>query len=114
LKLNILNTCSSLCSPFNQRWSIYLASYVPLESSEYSFLDHDSYASTYQSFAPNREWLHHDPIGSISEEKMLEINFQMIRTYGLQNAVRMIAEELYHTRIEAAVGDKSEDRDGSA
>lgn len=89
-----------------------LESFVFLQKRLYHFLDHDSYASTAQTFPASRKWLDEMPIGQIDDQKMREIDFQMIRTYGLLNAVRSIAEQYAAEQIallqsEAAAGDES-------
>lgn len=88
-----------------------LDSYVLLESSHYHFLDHDSYASTAQPFPASRKWIEETSIGQIDEKKMRDIDFQMIRTYGLINAVQFIAEQYAAKQMalfqsEAAAGDE--------
>ncbi|MFB4324602.1 type II toxin-antitoxin system PemK/MazF family toxin [Priestia sp. BR_2] len=77
------------------------SAYVEIEKADHPFLDHDSFASTEQMIAINREWLLPDKVGTITEEKMMEIDFQMIRTNGLQRAVQNIAEAFYEAKMEA-------------
>ena len=74
------------------------SAYVEIEKADHPFLDHDSFASTEQMIAINREWSLPDKVGTITEEKMMEIDFQMIRTNGLQRAVQNIAEAFYEAK----------------
>ncbi|MFS0841297.1 hypothetical protein [Paenibacillus sp. 1P03SA] len=74
------------------------ASFVPLERENYFWLDHDSYASIGQTFPASRKWFDEKPIGSILPEKLLEIDFQFIRTYGLNEAVEAVAQIILEQR----------------
>ncbi|PZM63718.1 type II toxin-antitoxin system PemK/MazF family toxin [Paenibacillus dendritiformis] len=85
-----------------------LASYVPLSKEDHPFLDHDSYASLTQMVPMSRKWFYDDPLGKIKEEKMLEIDFQLIRTEGLGKAVETMIETYVASKLqelqEAAAG----------
>ncbi|MBV6717282.1 hypothetical protein [Paenibacillus chitinolyticus] len=74
------------------------SSYVPLERENYFWLDHDSYASIGQTFPASRKWFDEKPIGEILPEKMLEIDFQFIRTFGLNAAVEAVAQIIVEQR----------------
>lgn len=67
--------------------------YVKLDCDQLDFLKNDSYVSTEQIISINREWLHEDPIGHLPNDVLLQIDFQLIRTMGLQKAVQTIIEE---------------------
>ncbi|MEB8637788.1 PemK-like protein [Bacillus cereus] len=111
LVVPITTATAEVTKAFKEKRNI-LESYVLLQKSHYHFLDHDSYASTAQTFPASRKWIEETAIGQIDEKKLREIDFQMIRTYGLMNAVKSIAEQYAAEQMalfqaEAAAGEKS-------
>jgi len=73
------------------------SSYIPLAAADYPFLDHDSYVSTSQIMPINRNWLI-NYVDQIHEDKMAEIDLQVVHNVGLMETVSQMAEQIYELR----------------
>ena len=96
-----------------------IASYVEIDKLRHPFLDDDSYISVGQIMPINRKWLiEEQPIGEVESDKMAEVDFVMIRTYGLHETVmayvaERIKEELGRMWIDTSEEEVAADRQGS-